>query len=156
MKQKHDRQLSAAALDDFCRDAGSFLRRGHTLSECFAAMAAQATGAGEERLYLALRTGVRETEDAYYLDAEMPGFEQNEIELSVKSGMLTIDAEHKEQEGTQGENRYGFSERTFHRSFSLDGIDDTAISAEYKNGVLSVKLPKVHPAEPETRRIEIH
>lgn len=103
-----------------------------------------------------LRTGVRETEDAYYLDAEMPGFEQNEIELSVKSGMLTIDAEHKEQEGTQGESRYGFSERTFHRSFSLDGIDDTAISAEYKNGVLSVKLPKVHPAEPETRRIEIH
>lgn len=103
-----------------------------------------------------LRTGVRETEDAYYLDAEMPGFEQNEIELSVKSDMLTIDAEHKEQEGTQGENRYGFSERTFHRSFSLDGIDDTAISAEYKNGVLSVKLPKVHPAEPETRRIEIH
>ena len=102
-----------------------------------------------------LRTGVRETEDAYYLDAEMPGFEQKDIEMNVKSGTLTIDAEHKTEEGAENESRYGFTERTFHRSFSLDGIDENKISAEYKNGVLSVKLPKMQPAEPESRKIEI-
>lgn len=60
MKKKPERQLSAAVLDSFCRDAAGYLRRGHTLSECFAAMAARATGSREERLYLTLRTGVRE------------------------------------------------------------------------------------------------
>lgn len=102
-----------------------------------------------------LRTGVRETDDAYYLDAEMPGFEQKDIEMNVKSGTLTIDAEHKTEEGAENESRYGFTERTFHRSFSLDGIDESKISAEYKNGVLSVRLPKMQPAEPESRKIEI-
>lgn len=103
-----------------------------------------------------LRTGVREVADAYFLDAEMPGFDQSEIEMSVKGGMLTISAEHKEEEGSENENRYGFTSRAFHRSFSLEGVDENGISAEYKNGVLSVRLPKELPAEPETRRIEIH
>ena len=58
-KKKRERLLSTDTLDEFCQDAGNYLRRGHTLNECFAAMAARATGAGEERLYLELRTGVR-------------------------------------------------------------------------------------------------
>ena len=103
----------------------------------------------------ALRTGVRETENAYILDAELPGFEQKDIELNVKGGMLTVDAEHKTEEGGENEARYAFSERSFHRSFSLEGVEEKGMTAEYKNGVLSVTLPKVHPAEPETRKIEI-
>ena len=69
--------------------------------------------------------------------------------------MLTVDAEHKTEEGGENEARYAFSERSFHRSFSLEGVEEKGITAEYKNGVLSVTLPKVHPAEPETRKIEI-
>lgn len=102
-----------------------------------------------------LRTGVRETENAYILDAELPGFEQKDIDLNVSGGMLTIDAEHKTEETGENSGRYAFSERSFHRSFSLDGIDESSISAEYRNGVLSVHLPKVHPAETESRKIEI-
>ena len=48
--------------------------------------------------------------------------------------MLTVDAEHKTEEGGENEARYAFSERSFHRSFSLEGVEEKGITAEYKNG----------------------
>lgn len=57
LKNKHT--LHNIILDEFCQDVGNYLRRGHTLSECFAAMAARSTSSAEEQLYLSLRTGVR-------------------------------------------------------------------------------------------------
>ena len=59
-KRKHDRLLSARALADFCRDTGSLLRRGHSLGECFASLAGGAASPADERLYLELRSAVRE------------------------------------------------------------------------------------------------
>lgn len=99
-----------------------------------------------------MRTNLKETEDAYLFDAELPGYEPGEIDLSVKEGVLTISAEHKE--GEEGEG--SFASRSVRRSFTIDGVDESAIGAEYKNGVLRVTLPKEQkPEEPEARRIEI-
>ncbi|MGM9613038.1 MAG: type II secretion system F family protein [Butyricicoccus sp.] len=58
--KKQEHLLPPAALADFCRDTGSLLRRGHSLGECFAAMAAKAASPADERRFLALRKGVRE------------------------------------------------------------------------------------------------
>ena len=58
--KKPEHLLSAGALADFCRETGSRLRRGHSLGECFAAMAGGAASPADERLYLELRSGVRE------------------------------------------------------------------------------------------------
>ena len=99
-----------------------------------------------------MRTRVKETEEAYLFDAELPGFSPEEIDLSVQDGVLTIAAEHKEGD----EDGPLFSARSVCRSFTLDGICEEDISAQYKNGVLRVTLPKTKAPEViPARRIEI-
>lgn len=99
-----------------------------------------------------MRTNVKETDEAYLFEAELPGFEPGEIDLSLQDGMMTISAEHKE--GEEGENQ--FASRQVRRSFSVEGVDEENISAQYKNGILRVTLPKVKPPEaPEPRKIAI-
>lgn len=101
-----------------------------------------------------MRTNVKETEGAYLFDAELPGYEPNEIDLSVQDGMMTIAAEHKEEK--EGDEGGTYVSRSVRRSFSVEGVDEENISAEYKNGVLRVMLPKVQePEAPQPRKIEI-
>ncbi len=105
----------------------------------------------------AFRTDIKDTGDAYLLEAELPGFKKEDISLDLKEGILTITATHNEEgqveEGTyiRRERRFG----SFQRSFDVSGIDERGITAGYDSGVLSVRLPKVKPAEPETFRINI-
>ena len=107
----------------------------------------------------AFRTDIREVDGMYVLEAELPGFNKEDISLDVKDGILTITAEHKEnsdQKDEKGnylrrERRYG----SFTRSFDITGIDEAGITASYNNGVLELNLPKAQPAVPEARRIAI-
>lgn len=99
-----------------------------------------------------LRTNVKETDTAYLFEAEMPGFEQSEIELSILDGLMTIQAEHKEAEN-EGETRVT---RSMRRNFTIENVDEEGITAQYKNGILSINLPKAAaPEAPEPRRISI-
>lgn len=99
-----------------------------------------------------MRTGIRETENAYLFDAELPGFEPEEINVSVQEGTLTINAE----QATNSEDRSAYSARSVHRSFSLEGVNEAEITAAYKNGVLHVTLPKEKTKEArESRKIDI-
>ena len=105
------------------------------------------------------RTDIRESDGRYVLDAELPGFNKEDIHLDLKDGILTISAEHKEDKDEKDakgnfirrERRYG----SFSRSFDVTGIDVENISAAYNNGVLELTLPKQVPAVPESRRIAI-
>jgi HSP20 family protein len=103
------------------------------------------------------RADIRREEDHYLLEAELPGFQKEDITLDLKEGILTIRAEHKEdhEEKTgdyiRRERRYG----SYTRSFDISGIDEENISAAYENGILKLRLPKVMPVEPETRKISI-
>ena len=107
----------------------------------------------------AFRTDIKDAGDKFVLEAELPGFNKEDISLDVKDGILTVAAEHKEssdQKDDKGnyirrERRYG----SFTRSFDISGIDENAITAVYNNGILELSLPKVVPAVPETRRIAI-
>ena len=107
----------------------------------------------------ASRTDIREAGDKFVLEAELPGFNKEDIKLDVKDGILTITAEHsenkdeKDEKGTyiRRERRYG----SFTRSFDITGIDESGITAAYNNGVLELNLPKAVPVVPETRRIAI-
>ena len=105
----------------------------------------------------AFRADIRDLDDKFVLDAELPGFNKEDISLDLKEGILTIKAEHKEaQEQKQGE--YIRRERrtgSFARSFDVSGIDESGISAAYKNGILEVTLPKQAPVVPESRQIDI-
>ena len=106
-----------------------------------------------------IRTDITETADGYLLEAELPGFGKDEIQLSVDGDMLTISAERKtEHEETDSENRVIRSERRYgscSRRFDISGIDAEAIGAKYENGILCLTLPRKEQEVPQARRIDI-
>ena len=92
----------------------------------------------------ALKTDIRETENAYILEADLPGFAREDVRAEIKNGYLTIRAERSSESQNEGES-YLRRERTsgiFTRTFDLEGIDAEAITASFKNGVLTMELPK--------------
>lgn len=105
------------------------------------------------------RTDISETDSGYLLEAELPGFDRNDISVDVDGDMLTISATHNEEsdeKDDQGnyirrERRYG----SFARSFNAEGIDVENIKADYENGVLRLELPKAKLETPQTRKIAI-
>lgn len=106
----------------------------------------------------AFRVDIRERGDAYLLQAELPGLSEDKIKLSVDENMLTISADF-ESEQKREQTQYAYCERRsghVERSFSLEGIDQDGISADYVNGILEVTLPKEKPLPEKTaRRISI-
>ena len=105
------------------------------------------------------RTDIRDAGDRFVLEAELPGFNKEDIKLDVKDGILTISAQHTENKDEKDdtgsyirrERRYG----SFTRSFDVTGVDDEHITASYNNGVLELNLPKAVPVVPEAKRIAI-
>ena len=106
-----------------------------------------------------IRTDITETADGYLLEAELPGYGKDEIQLSVDGDMLTISAERKsETEEKDSENRVIRSERRYgscSRRFDISGINADEIGAKYENGILSLHLPKKAAEVPQARRIDI-
>lgn len=103
------------------------------------------------------RVDIREKDDAYLMEAELPGMAEDQINLTVDDNMLTISADIQTENKQEDGNRYYCERRTGHveRSFSLDGIDVDGIDANYKNGILYVTLPKDKPMEKTVRKIAI-
>jgi len=84
---------------------------------------------------------VDEQPDQYVVRAEAPGFDHDDFDVQVSGNLLTINAEHKEQDNEKHASRFSYG--ALHRSFTLpQGIDSDKIKAEYKNGVLELLLPK--------------
>ena len=90
--------------------------------------------------------------------AEIPGFNKEEIQISLQEDVLTISACHKEEKNTQSSNHYVRRERryaSYSRSFHVQGINAKDIDASYNNGILEVTFPKQETEKPEPKRIEI-
>ena len=103
-----------------------------------------------------MKTDIREADGAYILEAELPGFAREDIRAEIKNGYLTIRAERKtESESTDSYLRRERSYGSFSRTFDLEGIDAEAISASFKNGILTLNLPKLQPKKEEAREVEI-
>ena len=107
----------------------------------------------------AFRVDVKEKDDHYELEAELPGVPQDQIELTVDNNMLTIAANMNAEKKEEKEN-YVYSERRsgrYQRSCDLTGINDQDITASYQDGILRVTLPKERPGKgPEKRKIDIN
>ena len=102
----------------------------------------------------ALRANIKETSDAYIVEAELPGVRKEDITLICEQGVLTITAKADEAKDTEDE-RYIRKERIegeLIRRFALSDIDEENISAKLENGVLFVTLPKQKAQE---KHIEI-
>jgi len=98
------------------------------------------------------------SEHELVLKAELPDLERSDIDITVDKGTLTIKGEKKlstevkEEQFHRIERRYG----TFSRSFSLPTtVDPSRVSADYKNGVLTVKLPLREEAKPRSIKVDV-
>jgi HSP20 family protein len=92
------------------------------------------------------------------LKAELPDMTREEIDVTVEKGTLTIKGEKKFAADVKEENFHRIERRygTFSRSFSLpQTVDATKVSADYKNGVLTVKLPLRDEAKPRQIKVEV-
>ena len=99
-----------------------------------------------------------ENENDLVLHADVPGIEPKDIDISMENGTLTLKGERKFENNSahQGYHRIERSYGAFARSFALpDTIDAEKVKAEFKNGVLTVTLPKKEVAKPRSVKIEV-
>lgn len=105
------------------------------------------------------RTDIKETDGAYVLEADLPGFKKEDIHIDINEDYLTIQAErHSSHEDEDEKKNYVRCERSYgsySRSFDITGIDADKISAKYDNGVLTMTMPKKEPVAPATRQLTI-
>ena len=96
---------------------------------------------------------VEETADELVLTADLPGFNEESIEIGLEKGVLTLSGRLAEEPGT-GDRRYHLRERRlyrFQRSFRLPAtISASAVTATFNNGVLHVHMPKAPEAKAQT------
>ena len=110
-----------------------------------------------ERSTLGFRTDVIDTGDAYKLDAELPGFKKEEINIDVENDCLTISVQRKVEDEDKRPN-YVKRERaygSFSRSFDVSGINVEGIQAAYNDGILTLTMPKKVEVKPASRKLEI-
>ena len=107
----------------------------------------------------AFRTDIKDEGDHYLLEADLPGFQKEDIDLHVQDGVLTITAKHDETRENKDESgKYVCRERrtgSYARSFDVSGIREDGIGASYENGVLKLALPKQGEQAPVSRKIAI-
>jgi HSP20 family protein len=92
-----------------------------------------------------------ESPDAYTLTADLPGLTKADVNLTVEEGVLTLTGERKAEQSESNEfgHRYERACGKFSRSFRLSsGVETGKINAEFKNGMLTVELPKVEASKP--------
>jgi HSP20 family protein len=98
---------------------------------------------------------IRLSGDGVKITAELPGMEENDIEVNVSDDVLTIKGEKKEakkQDYYVSERHY----RSFQRSFHIpDSVDSNKIEASFKNGLLTVTLPKTAQDQKQAKNIEV-
>jgi HSP20 family protein len=115
------------------------------------------TKSGEEEVGVA-RFDFSENDKAVTVTAEMPGMSEDDIEVLVENGVLTIKGEKKSEREEKGENYY-LSERrfgSFSRAFRLpEGIVADEIGADFKKGVLTVTMPKTAGSKQAPKRIVV-
>ena len=108
-----------------------------------------------------MKTDVRETENSYELDVDLPGFKKEDVNVELKNGYLTIatskslDKDEKDQKG-----RYIRQERyagAMSRSFYVgEDVQPSEISAKFENGILQLSVPKAEQKRlPKTTTIAI-
>lgn len=99
---------------------------------------------------------ITESENEVKVDVELPGIDQKDVDVELANGMLCIRGEKKAE--TEDKDRL-FSERhygRFERRLPVDDVEEDKVAATFRNGVLTVTLPKSAQARQKARRIAIN
>ncbi len=106
-----------------------------------------------------MKTDVKEFENGYELEIDMPGFDKKDINIDLDNGYLTISATKSEKTNEEDKkHKYIRKERYFgsvSRSFYVGDIKEEDVSAKLENGTLTINLPKENDNLNEKKRIEI-
>lgn len=100
---------------------------------------------------------IRETDGAYFVEADLPGLTKKDVDITLENNLLKLSGERRFEKDTSEEN-YHRVERaygTFLRTFALPSqVDPEGVKASFKDGVLTIEVPKAEEARP--RKIAIH
>jgi HSP20 family protein len=101
---------------------------------------------------------IKETKDEFIVTAELPGMKKDDIHISYKDGILTLEGERKKETEEKDVN-YHRVERVygkFSRTFQLPAlVNQDKINATYKDGILEIHLPKVEDAKPKEIEVKV-
>ncbi|MGI5971315.1 MAG: Hsp20/alpha crystallin family protein [Oscillospiraceae bacterium] len=106
-----------------------------------------------------MKADIRETDDEYLIEVEVPGMKKEDLEIKIRDNVLTVSATLNEDKEEKKEGRYIRRERRsgfLSRSFTLDNVKVDAINAEMDGGVLTITCPKLEQRLITDRRIDIH
>lgn len=103
---------------------------------------------------------IRETDKSYEMEVVAPGLRKEDFHVNISNNMLTVSFEHKEEnkeeDKREGYLRQEYRMQSFSRSFTLDDtVDAEKISANYRDGVLHVSLPKKEGANRIAKNIQV-
>lgn len=103
---------------------------------------------------MAMKTDIRELDDKYVMDVDLPGFDKNNLNVSLKDGYLTITAKVSRSIRPEQGKKHNFIHRerfsgSVTRSYYVGDMRQEDISASYKDGVLTIELPKPQEKKPE-------
>ena len=101
-----------------------------------------------------MRTDIKESENEYLLDVELPGLNKDEVKISLDDGYLTISAsktENKEDEKDKYIRKEIYTSKQ-ERSFYVGNVDEKKITASFENGILKIAVPKEELPEVDTKK----
>jgi HSP20 family molecular chaperone IbpA len=102
-------------------------------------------------------TDVRETQNGYEMEIDLPGFARDDIKIELSRGILTISAKKESSDGSECKDSKAVcsrrSSRSFSQSYRVGDISKSDVKARLENGVLTVSYPKASP--PESSIIDI-
>ncbi len=101
---------------------------------------------------------ISENGGEYFIKAELPEVNKDDVKITLDDGVLTIQGERRQEKEERG-RKYHRIERsygTFVRSFTLpDSVDEEKVSAEFKDGILNLRLPKTEKAKPKAIEVKV-
>ena len=145
-----------AMRNDLAREDDGFDRLFNWMSQPIASIFSDTGFSGKS-----FNVDVKDNGDSYELKAELPGFAKEDVHLSYKDNYLSISA-NKEESKDEKDDQGNFIRRerycgSMSRSFYIDNIDENKCNAEFKDGILTLTMPKLSaPQEEIVHEIPIH
>jgi len=101
---------------------------------------------------------ISESDTEYLIKAELPEVKKEDVKVTVENGVLTLQGERRQEKEEKGK-KYHRVERSygnFARSFTLpESVDEGAVKAEYKDGMLNLHLPKTEKVKPKSIDVKV-
>ncbi|KXO11512.1 MULTISPECIES: Hsp20/alpha crystallin family protein [Marinobacter] len=101
---------------------------------------------------------IKETAEAFTVEAELPGMNKDDVKVTVHDGVLTIQGERKHEEETSDKKHHRIERvyGSFLRRFTLpDNVDENSVKANFKDGLLTLSIQKAEPKEPKAIEVEV-